>query len=115
MKYIFYFILSMSFLGCSGRGLENAIENGMVALSGNKPPSSFKIANTQTMRDYVFDVKDATFSLPSAKEKDFATMGGWEGSTHYNKDAVLYLDKGLGISYHIYVFSSTDLYAARAP
>lgn len=113
MKYILYFLLSMSFLGCSGRGLENAIDNGMVAMSGNKPPSFFKIANTQTMKDYVFNVKDATFSLPSAKEKDFTTMGGWEGSTHYNKDVVLYLDKGLGVSYHIHITSSIYPYTER--
>lgn len=115
MKYLFYFLLSFSFMGCSIRGLENAIDNGMVAMSGNKPPSFFKIANTQTMRDYVFDVKDATFSLPSAKEKDFTTMGGWEGATHYNKDVVLYLDKGLGVSYHIQLSSFVYPYKERAP
>lgn len=112
MKYILYFLLSMSFLGCLGRGLENAIENGMVALSGNKPPSSFKIANIQTMRDYVFDVKDATFSLPSAKEKDFTIMGGWEGATSYGNDVVLHMSK-YGILYHIQLSSFVYPYKER--
>lgn len=112
MKYIFYFLLSMSFLGCSGRGLENSIENLFIASSGNKPPSFFKIANTQTMRDYVFDVKDATFSLLSANEKDFTTMGGWEGSTSYGKDVVLHMSK-YGILYHIHITSSIYPYTER--
>lgn len=113
MKYILLFLVSISFTACSMKGVENSIENLFIASSGNKPPSFFKIANTQTMRDYVFDVKDATFSLPSAKEKDFTTMGGWEGATHYNKDVVLYLDKGLGVSYHIQLSSFVYPYKER--
>lgn len=115
MKYILLFLVSISFTACSMKGVENSIENLFIASSGNKPPSFFKIANIQTMRDYVFDVKDATFSLPSANEKDFTTMGGWAGSTHYNKDVVLYLDKGLGASYHIHITSSIDKYTEREP
>lgn len=113
MKYILLFLVSISFTACSMKVLENSIENLFIASSGNKPPSFFKIANTQTMRDYVFDVKDATFSLPIAKEKDFTAMDGWKGSTHYNKDVVLYLDKGFGVSYHIQLSSFVYPYAER--
>ena len=100
---LIFFILN----GCSPKSLENSIENLFVASSGNKPPSFFKIANIETMRDYVFDMPDYTISLPSAKEKDFTLMNGWEGATSYNKNMVLHMSE-FGILYHIYV--STFIY-----
>lgn len=112
MKYIIVFILSLSFLGCSGRGLENAIENAMISSSGNKPPQSFRVANLQTMRDYVFDTKDFSFSLPSAKESDFTKMGGWDGmSMRDGKSIVLGLKDS--IVYHIHITSSIYPYTER--
>jgi hypothetical protein len=78
--------------GCNGNQLEHAMDKAMIATSGNKPPASFKIANLQTMKDYVFDMKGYTIALPSAKEQDFSTPNGWQGFTHYNKDITLYLE-----------------------
>lgn len=107
MKYIFLFIIAFILNGCSPKSLENTVENLFVASSGNKPPSNFKIANVETMRDYVFDMPDYTIALPSAKEKDFTLMNGWEGATSYNKNMGIYLDN-YGILYHIYIFMSSN-------
>ncbi len=112
MKYIILFILSLNFIGCSGRGLENAIENAMISSSGNKPPQSFRVANLQTMKDYVFNTKDFSFSLPSAKESDFTKMGGWDGmSMRDGKTIVLGLKDS--IVYHIHITSSIYKYEER--
>ena len=100
---LIFFILN----GCSPKSLENTVENLFVASSGNKPPSFFKIANIETMRDYVFDMPDYTIALPSAKEEDFTLVGGWEGSIHGNKNIVLYSGKYGGL-YHIYIFMSSN-------
>jgi hypothetical protein len=112
MKYIFLFIIAFILNGCSPKSLENSIENLFVASSGNKPPSNFKIANVETMRDYVFDMPDYTIALPSAKEEDFTLMNGWEGATFYNKNVVLHMSE-FGILYHIYVSTSIDKYTER--
>lgn len=112
MKYIFLFIIVFILNGCSPKSLENTVENLFVASSGNKPPSFFKIANVETMRDYVFDMPDYTIALPSAKEKDFTLMNGWEGATSYNKNMGIYLDN-YGVLYHIYVSTSVYKYTER--
>ena len=112
MKYIFLFIIVFILNGCSPKSLENTVENLFVASSGNKPPSFFKIANVETMRDYVFDMPDYTIALPSAKEEDFTLVGGWEGSIHGNKNIVLYSGKYGGL-YHIYVSTSVYKYDER--
>ncbi|MEV9615615.1 hypothetical protein [Aliarcobacter butzleri] len=112
MKYIFLFIIAFILNGCSPKSLENTVENLFVASSGNKPPSFFKIANVETMRDYVFDMPDYTIALPSAKEKDFTLMNGWEGATSYNKNMGIYLDN-YGVLYHIYVSTSVYKYTER--
>ena len=86
MRYILLLLIVFLLNGCSPKSLENSIESLFVASSGNKPPSFFKIANIETMRDYVFDMPDYTIALPSAKEQDFDLIGGWEGSIHENKN-----------------------------
>ena len=111
MKYIFLFMIAFILNGCSPKSLENSIENLFVASSGNKPPSFFKIANIETMRDYVFDMPDYSISLPSAKEEDFRLMIGWEGATINNKDLVLYPGQ-YGI-YHIHVTTFIYKYEER--
>ncbi len=111
MRYIIFFFLVFILNGCSPKSLENTVENLFVASSGNKPPSNFKIANVETMRDYVFDMPDYSISLPSAKEEDFRLMNGWEGATINNKDLVLYPGQ-YGI-YHIHVTTSVYKYEER--
>jgi hypothetical protein len=108
MRYIIFFFLVFSLFGCSPKSLENFVEKSLIATSGNKPPNNFKIANIETMRDYVFDMPDYSISLPSAKEEDFRLMNGWEGATINNKDLVLY--PGMYGIYHIYVTSSVYKY-----
>lgn len=112
MRYILLFLMLFLFSGCSPKSLENTVENLFVASSGNKPPNNFKIANIETMRDYVFDMPDYTIALPSAKEKDFTLMNGWEGATFYNKNVVLHMSE-FGILYHIEVSISIDKYTER--
>jgi hypothetical protein len=112
MRYIFLFIIAFILNGCSPKSLENTVENLFVASSGNKPPNNFKIANIETMRDYVFDMPDYTIALPSAKEEDFTLMNGWEGATFYNKNVVLHMSE-FGILYHIYVSTSVYKYEER--
>ena len=111
MRYIIFFFLVFSLLGCSPKSLENFVEKSLIATSGNKPPNNFKIANIETMRDYVFDMPDYSISLPSAKEEDFRLMNGWEGATFNNRDLVLYPGQ-YGI-YHIHVTTSVYKYTER--
>lgn len=107
MKFVFILTLILfNFTACSDKQLTGTIEQGMIAMSGNKPPKFYKIANVQTMKDYVFDMKDYTISPPLAAMKDFTLLGGWEGAIHYEKDFSIYLDAPL--SYHISVSSSRD-------
>ena len=111
MRYIIFFFLVFSLLGCSPKSLENFVEKSLIATSGNKPPNNFKIANIEKMRDYVFDMPDYSISLPSAKEEDFRLMNGWEGATFNNRDLVLYPGQ-YGI-YHIHVTTSVYKYEER--
>lgn len=98
--------------GCSGEQIAHNITKTQIAMSGNKPPTSFKVANLQTMKDYVFNMNGYTVAMPSAKQKDFSESDGWAGFTHYNKDITLYL-RGY---YHITVGTSGKIrkYGERA-
>ena len=111
MRYIIIFFLVFSLFGCSPKSLENFVEKSLISTSGNKAPNNFKIANLETMRDYVFDMPDYSISLPSAKEEDFRLMNGWEGATFNNRDLVLYPGQ-YGI-YHIHVTTSVYKYEER--
>jgi len=91
--------------GCGGNQLEHAIEKGMIATSGNTPPASFAIANMETMRDYVFNTKDFSFYLPSAKQSDFTKMGGWDGMSMRDGKTIA-LGFTNSIVYHITVSTS---------
>ncbi|MBA3026927.1 MAG: hypothetical protein FP820_11075 [Sulfurimonas sp.] len=107
MRYIILFLLNISFVGCSSSSIENAMDNSMVAISGNKPPKFFRVANLQTMQDYIFDMEDYTIAMPSAKQEDFSKLNGWQGLTHYDKEITLYLGaEKFGYPYHITVTPS---------
>jgi len=112
MKYILLVLLSFSFIACSGNHVEHAIEKGMIETSGNKPPASFEIANIETMRDYVFNTKDFSFSLPSAKQSDFTKMGGWDGMSMRDGKTIALGFKN-SIVYHIELTFDTFDYAQR--
>ena len=102
MKYIYILLITFLLSGCNGNQLEHAIEKGMIATSGNKPPTSFKVANLQTMKDYVFNMNGYTIAMPSSIKEDFKNNKAWAGFTHYNKDITLYLEG----YYHITVSTS---------
>ena len=112
MRYIILFILVFTFNGCSPKNLDNTVENMMISLSGNEPPQSFRVANLQTMKDYVFNTKDFSFSLPYATKEDFSKMGGWDGmSMRDGKTIVLGLRNS--IVYHIELSVSKKAYTDR--
>ena len=98
MKYIYFLLIAFILSGCSGKQIADNYTKAQIAMSGNKPPSSFKVANLQTMKDYVFEMNDYTVVMPDAKASDFrgnSQYGGkkaWRGLTHYNKDITLYLE-----------------------
>ena len=94
-------------LGCSGEQMAHGITKAQIAMSGNKPPASFEIANVETMRDYVFNTKDFSFSLPSAKQSDFTQMGGWDGMSMRDGKTVALGFKNDTV-YHISVSTSGD-------
>ena len=63
MRFIYMFVLSVMLFGCSGEQITNSITKIQITMSGNKPPASYRVANLQTMRDYVFHTKHFSFSL----------------------------------------------------
>lgn len=96
MRFI-YLSIAVLMGGCSGEQITHDINRAQIAMVGNKPPSSFKVANLQTMKDYVFNMNNYTVAMPSVKISDFrgkSQYGGkkaWQGLTHYNRDITLYL------------------------
>ena len=112
MRSTLFLLVVFLFSGCSPKTLGNITESLLIASSGNKPPSFFKVANIETMRDYVFDMPDYTIALPSAKGEDFTLMGGWEGATYYNKNIILHMSE-FGILYHIHITTSIYKYGER--
>lgn len=118
MKYIQVVLLSLisfMFIGCSAKQVSDNITRAQIAMSGNKPPAYFDIANVETMRDYVFQTEHFSFSPPSAKQKDYSVMGGWFGSSNRNgKLIVLNLNHPrIGINYHISVSTYSSKYTER--
>lgn len=81
--------------GCSGdqteHALSNAIDNALVATSGNKPPQFFAFASPYRANGYVIQHKDYSFTMPLTKAEDWSSMGGWTGANIYG---------GVGISVH---------------
>jgi len=91
MKVISLICIVFLLIGCSGGQVTHDITKTQKSMSGNKPPASFKVANIQTMNDYVFTMKGYEIAMPSANIEDFKNNNAWAGFTHYNKDIVLYL------------------------
>jgi hypothetical protein len=112
MRYIIFFFLVFSLFGCSAKSLENVVEKSLISTSGNKPPQSFRIDNLQTMKDYVFNTKDFSFSLPSAKESDFTKMGGWDGMRIRDGKTIVLGLRDSNV-YHIELSVSKMLYTDR--
>ena len=84
MKLLSILIFSLLLVGCSGEQVADSITKTQIAMSGNKPPARYRIANLQTMNEYTFETKDFSFKLPTPKESDFSRMGGWWGASHRN-------------------------------
>jgi len=110
MKTFILTLLSIGLSGCSGEQMAHDITKTQIAISGNKPPALFEIANIDTMRDYVFNTKDFSFSLPFAKQSDFTKMGGWDGMSMRDGKTIALGFKN-SIVYHISI--STPLHAYK--
>lgn len=100
-------VIALILHGCNGEHIANTINGIQVSMAGNKPPASFKVANLQTMKEYVFNLKHYTIAMPEAKAMDFQG-NAWQGFVHYNKDLVLMLDP------HYHIDISTDYYPQEA-
>jgi len=106
VKFIYLCLAAVVVIGCSGEQVANGITRAQIAMAGNRPPVSFRVANLQTMKEYVFHLKGYDIAMPDAKEEDFK-HNRWQGFVHYNKDLVLVLDP----YYHISV--STNYYPQK--
>ena len=103
MKKICLLIIALILHGCNGEHIANTINGIQVSMAGNKPPASFRVANLQTMKEYVFNLKHYTIAMPEAKAIDF--IGNtWQGFVHYNKDLVLIHDPHYHISISTYYY-----------
>ena len=112
MKHIILTLLSIGLLGCSGEQISHNITKTQIAMSGNKPPAKYRIANLQTMKDYIFETKYFSFKLPTAQESDFSKMDGWWGASHRDGKTIT---SHLSPVYHIIVSTSGNVikYEAR--
>ena len=71
MRLIILLTTTLFLFGCSGEQIAHDITKAEIAMSGNRPPSFFRIANLKTMRGYIFDMKHYRIALPEAKASDF--------------------------------------------
>ena len=113
MKLLSILTFALLLVGCSGEQISHNITKTQIAMSGNKPPAFFSVANIETMRDYIFNAKDFSFKFPTAKQSDFNKMGGWKGGSSRNgKTITLYLKS----MYHMDVSTSGNVldYGERA-
>ena len=69
--------------GCSTHDVSDAVDNTLVATSGNKPPKFFAFASPSRANGYIMHHKDFTFMMPLTKEKDWSKMDGWDGAYIY--------------------------------
>lgn len=113
MKFLTMSTFILLLVGCSGEQISHSITKTQIAMSGNKAPTFFSVANIETMRDYVFNTKDFSFKLPTAKQSDFSKMSGWKGGSSRNgKTITLYLNS----MYHMDISTSGNVlkYGERA-
>ncbi len=87
MKSFFKIQMSMVVVlmlsGCSTHDVSDAIDDALVATSGNKPPKFFAFASLSRANGYIMDHKDFTFMMPLTKERDWSKMSGWNGAYIY--------------------------------
>ena len=113
MKFLSTLIFSLLLVGCSGEKVSHSITKTQITMSGNKPPAKYRVANLQTMRDYIFNTYDFSFKLPIANENDFSKMGGWSGASHRDGKTIT---THLHPVYHIDISTSGNIlkYSQRA-
>ena len=101
-------VIAILLSGCSGAKITDNITTTQIAMSGNKPPAFFSLANIRTMQDYVFQTKDFTFQFPVARLSDFSDMGGWSGMSIRDGKTIAFGFKN-SIVYHISVSTSGNI------
>lgn len=113
MKILTMLSFILLLVGCSGEQAAHSITKTQIAMSGNKPPAKYRVANLQTMKEYIFETKEFSFQLPNAKASDFSKMGGWWGASHRSGKTIT---SHLHPVYHMDVSSSGNVlkYGDRA-
>ncbi len=106
MKFLTLFTVILLLTGCSGEQISHNITKMQIAMSGNKPPAKYRVANLQTMKDYTFETKDFSFKLPTAIQSDFTKMGGWWGASHRDGKTIT---SHLNPVYHVTVSTSGNV------
>lgn len=104
--------------GCSGNQAEhtlsNAIDNALVATSGNKPPDRFAFASPYRANGYVMQNKDYSFTMPLTKDADWTKMTGWRGASDFQGIGIFLRDPEaqihITLEYHIGISSYTGKY-----
>lgn len=76
-------VIVLMLSGCSTHDVSDAVDNALVATSGNKPPQFFAFASPYRANGYIMDHKDFSFMMPATKEKDWNKMSGWGGAYIY--------------------------------
>ncbi|MDM5262644.1 hypothetical protein PF327_00315 [Sulfurovum sp. XTW-4] len=108
MKFLIVCITMLFISGCSGAKIADNITKTQIAMSGNKPPAFFTVANVETMKNYVFEGKGFSFQFPTAKQSDFSKMGGWSGMSMRDGRTIAFGFKN-SIVYHIAVSTSGNV------
>ena len=106
MRILSTLIFTLLFAGCSGEQVSHSVIKTQIDMSGNKPPAKYRVANLQTMKDYIFETKDFFFKFPTAKETDFTKMSGWWGASHRNGKTIT---SHLSPMYHMEVSTSGNV------
>jgi len=106
MKLLSKITFILLLVGCSGEQMAHDITKAQITMSGNKPPAKYRVANLQTMRDYIFDTKYFSFKFPTAKKTDFTKMGGWWGASHRDGKTIT---SHLSPMYHMNVSTSGNV------
>jgi len=106
-------------VGCSTHDVSNAIDNTLVATSGNKPPKFFVFSSPYRANGYIMQHGDFTFMMPLTKGEDWSKMDGWNGAYIYGGISVgveKYREKTRGkvLGYGFNFSSSIGKYGERA-
>lgn len=97
-KAIFYaviFLVHIVLSGCSAQRVVDTYNGLSVAMSGNKPPTFFKVNSVEEANNLKLTSKHFSVLMPTVKQDDFIKMGGWYGMNMYNGETI-----SIGLNQH---------------